>query len=36
MAIEAHHGRIWLESEVGVGTTFLVEIPRNLAEQISL
>lgn len=26
--IEAHHGRIWLESEVGKGSTFFVELPK--------
>ncbi len=25
--VEAHHGRIWFDSEVGHGTTFHVELP---------
>ncbi|HXW01484.1 MAG TPA: GAF domain-containing sensor histidine kinase, partial [Anaerolineae bacterium] len=31
MAIEAHYGQIWIESELNVGSTFIVEIPLNLA-----
>ena len=25
--VERHYGKVWVESEVGVGTTFLVELP---------
>jgi PAS domain S-box-containing protein len=27
--VEAHSGRLWVESAVGVGTTFIVELPLN-------
>ena len=27
--VEAHHGRIWLESTVGSGSRFIVELPRH-------
>jgi signal transduction histidine kinase len=31
--IEAHHGKVWVESEgAGKGSTFIVELPLNLAE----
>ena len=27
--VEHHHGHIWVESEIGQGATFIVELPRN-------
>ncbi|MEM7034019.1 MAG: ATP-binding protein [Chloroflexota bacterium] len=34
MAIEAHRGRVWLDTSVEVGSTFIIEIPRDLAELV--
>jgi two-component system sensor histidine kinase VicK len=25
--VDIHHGKIWLESEEGIGTTFFIELP---------
>jgi signal transduction histidine kinase len=33
--VDAHGGRIWLESETGKGTTFHVEVPKRVASQDS-
>jgi signal transduction histidine kinase len=30
--IEAHGGRIWIESQVGKGSVFHVELPKNAAK----
>jgi len=30
--IKMHHGRIWVESEIGVGTTVFIELPRHRAQ----
>jgi signal transduction histidine kinase len=31
--IENHHGKVWLQSEPGVGTTFFVSMPINQIKQ---
>ena len=31
--VERHEGRVWVRSETGVGTTFYVELPRDMATE---